>query len=313
MMDVSIIMINYNTYDFTYDAIKSIKTHTENLQYELILIDNASSDGSGIKLKEEFKDIIYLQAKENLGTSKAFNLCLKIAKGKYVIWLNTDILFLDNYLKGLFDFMENNPTCGVCGGNLVDFSLNPCESYLKEIISLKTVKRQSNPFFMIARKIFKKQLNYQYNYTHKPMEVGYITGADMMVRKDILDKLQGLDENIFMYAEEVEFQFRVKQMTDYKIMSVPWCIMKHYGGGSFKQKKFKQAQFEIARLGDLKYFAKSYGNETAIEYLKILISRYKKLKFIYLFKKNKKNEYKKKTEIVSKYLKDYPKILLRRK
>ncbi len=312
-MDVSVIMINYNTYDFTYDAIKSIIKFTKNLNYEIILIDNASTDDSGTKLKESFKEIIYLQANENLGTSKAFNLGLKVAKGKYVIWLNTDILFVDNYLKGLFDFMETNPTCGVCGGNLVDFSSKPCESYQKEIISLKTVKEQANPFFMLFRKIFKKQLNYQYNYSNKPMEVGYITGADMLVRKSILDELKGLDEDIFMYAEEVEFQFRVKKLTDFKIMSVPWCSMKHYGGGSFKKTTFKQTQFEIARLGDLKYFAKSYGDETAVKYLKVLISRYKKLKLLYLFKKNKKSEYQKKIEIINNYLKNYPEILSRRK
>ena len=96
-MDVSVIMINYNTFDLTKDALNSIFENTKDLTYEIILVDNASPDGSGEKLKELFQDkIVYLQSGGNLGTSKAFNLGLKRASGKYILWLNTDIHFQNN-------------------------------------------------------------------------------------------------------------------------------------------------------------------------------------------------------------------------
>ena len=104
-MDVSVIMINYNTFDLTKDALESIFKHTEGLQYEIILIDNASPDGSGERLRDLFGEkIVYLQSGANLGTTKAFNLGLKQAKGKYILWLNTDILIKENFIKK--DFQE---------------------------------------------------------------------------------------------------------------------------------------------------------------------------------------------------------------
>ena len=87
-MDVSVIMINYNTFDLTKAAIESIFAHTEGISFEVILVDNLSPDGSGERLREIFKNkIIYLQSGGNLGTSKAFNLGLKQASGKYILWL----------------------------------------------------------------------------------------------------------------------------------------------------------------------------------------------------------------------------------
>ena len=91
-MDVSVIMINYNTFDLTKDAIESIFSQTDGIAYEIILVDNLSPDGSGERLRDLFGErIVYLQSGGNLGTSKAFNLGISRATGKYVLWLNTDI------------------------------------------------------------------------------------------------------------------------------------------------------------------------------------------------------------------------------
>ena len=101
-MDVSVIMINYNTFELTQNALDSIFEYTSGLEYEIILIDNNSPDGSGEKLSAHFGDRIkYIQAGANLGTSKSFNLGLRAAGGKYVLWLNTDILIKENFIKKL--------------------------------------------------------------------------------------------------------------------------------------------------------------------------------------------------------------------
>ena len=217
-MDVSIIIINYNTFDLTKNTIEYIQSKTSNIDYEIILVDNSSPDGSGEKLKTIFNNSInYIQAANNLGTSKAFNLGLKEAIGKYVLWLNPDVVINDNFIFALYKFMEENHDCGACGGNLLGRDMKPTHSFRTKIPSLKTISKDLNITHRIFKKLFKKSFDYEYNYKNKPIKVGYITGADLMIKKSILDDIGGFDENIFMYSEEVEFQYRLLNKTTYKI------------------------------------------------------------------------------------------------
>ena len=129
-MDVSVIMVNYNTLELTKNTINSVMEKTKDLNYEIILIDNASTDGSVEFFEKEYKDkIIFIKNNENLGFGKANNKGIEIAKGKYVFLLNSDTLLINNAIKILFDFMEKNKNCGVCGGNLFDIDLKPTHSF----------------------------------------------------------------------------------------------------------------------------------------------------------------------------------------
>ena len=295
-MDVSVIMINYNTYNLTVNAVNSILKYTADIRYEIILIDNASPDGSGEKLKEYFKDkIIYVQSGGNLGTSKAFNLGLTKAKGKYILWLNTDVLVQDNFIKTLYGYMEKNADCGICGGNLRNANNEPIHSFA-ELPSLKTVKRNMGICCLIRNKLFKSGIKKQYNFSSAPINVGYITGADMMIRSAVIDEIGGFDEDIFMYGEESEFTFRMKRLTKYKAVSVPDAIMQHLEGGSFgKAIQFNEWKFKTKLNGDCVYFKKCYGQDAVFNYLKILKRGYFKLaRFNKLLRKNRKSEMHKK-------------------
>ena len=292
-MDVSIIMINYNTYELTKNAIESVINYTSSINYEIILIDNNSPDKSGDELKNYFGEkITYIQAGENLGTSKSFNKGLEMTSGKYILWLNTDILIKDNFIYKLFVFMEKNEQCGICGGNLVDFNNKPAHSFLKFLPSLKSVKKNLGLFNIVKNKLFKNHIKHEYNFSDKPLEVGYITGADMMIRRTVIDRIGGFDEDIFMYAEETEFTFRMKKSTDYKVFSVPEAVMQHLEGGSFGAAiEFNEWKFTTKLNGDCVYFKKCYGQEAMFKYLRILKRGYSKLAKINKFLgKNKKSE-----------------------
>lgn len=308
-MNVSIIMINYNAYQLTMDAVASIGKHTENLEYEIILIDNASPDGSGKKLKDDLDgQVIFIQSDINLGTSKAFNLGLKSAKGKYVLWLNNDILLKENFIFKLYEYMEENSSCGICGGNVVDLNGNPSHSFRRKLPSLKTIKQDFSILRRVLISIFNKTLSTEYNFTGKPMEVGYITGADMMVRKSIFDEIGGFDEDIFMYAEESEFTFRMRKYTDYRAVSVPHASIIHFEGASFNSSNdnYNQRRFKTVVHGNYVYFKKCYGAPVAEKYLKILLKSYKKLSIIsaFLFLKNKHKKYSKQREDVLSFYKE---------
>jgi len=304
-MDVSIVMINYNTFELTKNAINSILENTKDINYEIILIDNASPDGSGEKLNNIFKDkIIFIQSDNNLGTSKAFNIGAKKSNGKYVLWINTDILIHDNFIKILFDFMENNPKCGICGGNLLDFEGNPTHSYKRYLPNAKTIKKEKSLLYIknFKRNNLKKSL--EYNFTDKPLEVGYVTGADMMIRASLFDEIGYFNEEIFMYAEESEFTFRVKQK-GYSVYSVPNAKMLHLEGASLG-KKFNENRFRFSNNGICVYLKSCYGDEEVLKYLNVCLKKYKKFKFLYkLFgKKEKACEYDSRIKIIKEKLKE---------
>lgn len=269
-MDVSVIMINYNTFDLAKDAIESIKKHTKDVDYEIVLVDNASPDGSGEKLADLFKDeIIYIQSGGNLGTSKAFNLGLKKSTGKYVLWLNSDILIYHNFIKELFSYMEENPSCGISGGNVVGFDDSPAHSYRRELTTAKTVRKDKSLICATIRKLFKKRLSAEYNYTDLPLKVGYVTGADMMIRSSVIEKVGGFDERIYMYAEETEFTCRAKR-AGYEVVSVPSAVIKHLEGASFNGKTtFSERRCKLILQGVSRYMYISYGLKETIKYLKV--------------------------------------------
>lgn len=311
-MDVSIVMINYNTFDYTTNAIKSIVENTFDVNYEIILIDNNSPDKSGDKLKEKYQNnskIVFIQNAENLGTSKAFNIGSKRSLGKYVLWLNTDILIKHNFVKVLFEFMENNPKCGICGGNVLDFNGKPTHSFMLELPNVKNLKME----FSIIRKIFskfKKNNSYmQFNYSNSPMKVGYITGADMMIRKKLFSEIGYFDEDIFMYAEETEFTYRMYKNTSYSAISIPDATIYHLEGGSFKNKEsvFNENRYFRYLKGMYIYFCKSYSKEDANRFLRVIKNGNLKFMIIFflLFKFKKSYICKKRFLAIKKYLLEY--------
>lgn len=307
-MDVSVIMINYNTFSLTKDALDSIFRETKGIDYEVILIDNASPDGSGDRLSAFYGNkIVYLQSGGNLGTSKAFNIALKHASGKYVLWLNTDILLKENFIKKLFDYMESDPNCGICGGNLLDYRGKPMNSCRMEFESLKSIKRDHSILFNLFKKFAFRRSDY--NYSSYPQRVAWVCGADMMVRKEVFDRIGGLDEVIFMYAEEEEFQYRMTQLTGYTVMSVPWAHMYHLEGGSVKKKKrgYNDAWERLMLLGLPRFFYKWHGEKTVRQYLKVRIKGLKKLRFLELLtlKKDRAERHKQMIALYREYLANF--------
>ena len=251
-MDISIIIVNYNTLKLTKNTINSVIEKTKDLNYEIILVDNASTDGSVEFFEKEYKDkIIFIKNDKNIGFGRANNKGIEIAKGKYVFLLNSDTLLINNAIKILFDFMEKNKDCGVCGGNLFDINLKPTHSFLRELPCLSSeIDSELNFLGKFIRKVTKKRKDFNYSKSEK--EVGYITGADMMIRKEILLETGCFDEDFFMYSEETELTYRIKKR-GYKIISVPQAMIIHLEG---KSTIFKERKYHMILESKYKYFYK---------------------------------------------------------
>ena len=227
-MDVSIIIVNYNTLDLTRRCIESVINQTKDVSYEIILVDNASSDGSKAFF-EKWDFIKYIYSTKNLGFGLGNNLGIDLASGKYILFLNSDTLLLNNAIKILYDFMEHNEEVGVCGGNLFDSNMEPTISFDRNRPSLISVLNDLSGS-RIYKLLYGKNLTF--NFTKKPISVGYVSGADMMVRKKTIDQVGGFSKDFFMYYEETELTDRVNKL-GYSIYSVPLAKVQHLEGKSF--------------------------------------------------------------------------------
>ena len=250
-MDVSVIIVNYNTKELILDCIKSVIEKTQNIDYEIIVADNNSVDNSVIEIKNNFPSVKVIELKENIGFGRANNECIKVSNGKYIFCLNPDTLLINNAVKILFDFMENNSDCGACGGNLYDKNMSPCYSfgYGDDIISLffrKTILK------WLYRPIFRQIKDYEKNKNKSLIqEVNNITGADIMLRKSLLDKIGCFNEKFFMYFEETELETRIKR-AGYKIFFVPDSKIIHledkFRNNKHKNKHFQESFIEYYRI-----------------------------------------------------------------
>lgn len=270
-MNVSIVIINYKTYQLTADCINSILKYTQGITYEIIVVDNASCDGSAERLKADFGGkITLIESDKNSGTSKGFNMGAKKASGEYILWLNSDTQLIENFVYKLYDYAKNHTEIGILGGNILDFNYKPMHSYRLEMPRAKTIKRDYS-FINYFKRIFRKPKALEYNHSGKPMEVGYITGADMMINRKCFEDAGYFDEDIFMYAEEVEFTCRVKN-AGYKVVSYPEAKILHLEGASFSHKKaeYSDWHFRTNLNGNKVYIIKTYGKEEWKKYLKNL-------------------------------------------
>lgn len=264
--NVSIILVNYKTSELTKQCIESIYKKTDKLDFEIYVVDNDSNDNIENLLKENFPDVKFIQSGENKGFGAGNNVALRIVESKYVFLLNTDTVLINNAIKILYDFMESNPGLGACGGNLYDENNNHIHSYgvfhnLKDLF-LKTFLLRY--FFPLNEK---RLMDKGFNKENLTKSVDFITGADLMIRKEALDKAGIFDERFFMYSEEAELQYRIRK-AGYEIFINPEAKIIHLHNKS--PKKRENMYFEFLKSKYL-YFKLCYGNNKNLWFIKLLI------------------------------------------
>lgn len=269
-MDVSIIIVNYNTRKLLIDCLASVKEKTVDLNYEIIVVDNASSDHSVKYTTRNFPNVKMVALEENIGFGKANNIGAQQAVGKYLFLLNSDTLLVNNAVKVLFDFMENKPNVGIAGGNLFTGEMKENFSYTTYLPNLK-----SHLLYRLYLSIFMSKDNF--NKTGKNKKVGQIIGADLMISKDLFNKVGGFDPFYFMYVEDTDLQRTVTNL-GYEIYSVPEAQIIHLQGVS--SLTYQKLRWEID--GYKHYFEKFYDEKTFKKYLKIekLSMQLRKLRYI---------------------------------
>lgn len=253
MLDVSVIIVNYNTLEVTAKCIDSIYEKTEKISFEVIVVDNASNDGSKDFFGKDHR-IKYIYNDENLGFGKANNLALNSAEGRNILFLNSDTLLINNAIKILSDFLDSHPRKGACGGNLFNFDMMPTHSYKKRYYSIWS---ELNCLLHCIPTRILKDKNDSFNNSGNPIEVAYVTGADLMVKKRVLDETGSFCPDFFMYFEDEELCRRIRNH-GWKICSVPDAWIMHLEGWSSEKHSStrKNPMYQESRK---KYLEKIYG------------------------------------------------------
>ncbi|SFI09152.1 glycosyltransferase family 2 protein [Halpernia frigidisoli] len=212
-MKVSIIIVTYNTKDLTSACINSVVKFTENIDYEIILVDNASTDGSKVYFENNTL-IQYIYSPENLGFGRANNLGAKTATGDFLFFLNSDTVFKENSVEKLHHFFtENEETLkiGSLGCTLInnEGQFNGDGSVMP---SCKTEIEKHKSVIPLIKYFAKKESQQERNTEKNFYEIGYVIGADLMMRAEVFKQLNGFDPAFFMYYEESDLQFRLKNL-----------------------------------------------------------------------------------------------------
>ena len=238
MIDLSIIIVNYNVKDLLENCVNSIFSSVKNLQFEIIIVDNNSYDGSVAHLKKKFSDnscIKIIENKINLGFGKANNIGAREAKGKYLLILNPDTVLQEDTIEKTLDFYKLNPGMGALSCKLImpngKLDMACRRSFPTPSVAIYRMLGLSKIF--PNNGIFGKY-NLTYLDENQTYEVDSICGAFMLMRKDIFDQVKGFDEDYFMYGEDLDICFRIKQ-AGYKIYYYSGTSVIHFKGESTRK------------------------------------------------------------------------------
>ncbi|MDD4937819.1 MAG: glycosyltransferase family 2 protein [Candidatus Shapirobacteria bacterium] len=219
---LSIIIISYNTAQITLNCIKSIfqDKGLKETPFEIIVIDNNSHDNSIKELKKLGNKIILIENKDNAGFGKANNQGLKIAKGNYILFLNSDTIILHSAISQSLDWLCSHPEASTCTAQLLnkDQTIQASGGFFPNLANVFTwclslddlplVNKFIKPIHPHTPTFYTKDRFYLKDH---PQD--WVTGAFMLTRKSLLDKIKGFDENYFMYGEEVELSYRISKTT----------------------------------------------------------------------------------------------------
>jgi|LGVF01.1.fsa_nt_gb GT2 family glycosyltransferase len=205
-IDLSIIIISYNTKGLILNCLNSIRKHIGDVRHEIIVVDNASADGSPDAVEQGFPHVKLMRNNENYGFAKANNQGFRDARGKAILMLNSDTVFIEAGMKEMLDYFWSDSTIGILAPRLLNAD--------------GTIQNSCRKFFSFFRtnyelpaKIMNKLPDFAGRFLHihnvhkitAPCDIDYATGAGLLVKKVLIDKIGGLDENYFFYGEETDF------------------------------------------------------------------------------------------------------------
>ncbi len=256
--DLSISIVNTNNRDVVRDCLHSIGEATHRIRYEILVVDNASTDGSAAMIQAEFPEVVLLRNEHKLGFSTNHNKALAQAKGRYVLILNDDVIVLDGALDQLVEFMDNHPEAGATGPKF----LNPDGTNQPAFASFGT------PFSELVVQPWRRWFSPGRWDLDKTTAVDSVGGACMLVRREAAQQV-GLLDTAFdpLYAEERDWCYRISRR-GWQIYHVPRAKIVHMGGQT--RKRASEFMTKTMYRNKLRFYRKHYGRWHVLSYRLLL-------------------------------------------
>ncbi len=253
-MKLSVIIVNYNVTQLLRSCLLSLRKYVQDIDYEVIVIDNASADSSWRDLISEFPNVHFISSATNGGFAKANNQAVRKAKGEYILLLNPDTEFEGFYMKELLDFADAQPSFGCLGVRMHDAGGN----FLPE--SKRSVPDMFNSFEKLFTN-FKKNNSKSYYRNdveeNAIAEVEVITGAFLLAKKDVYEAIGGLDEAYFMYGEDIDLCYTFLRNGYQNFYYGKVSILHHKGESTIKDEVYLNRFYGAMQIFIDKYYKES--------------------------------------------------------
>lgn len=264
-MDISVIIVSYNTQALTLQCIASVYAYTAGVRFEVIMVDNASSDDTVALVQARFPKVKIITNSRNAGFGTANNQGARVARGKYLFLFNSDAFLTDNALLYFFRYMENEAAsgCAACGGLLMfdaegrkeNVSAGNFPSFWQDFADIG--------FSHLYPAYYARRLSIGIGKQASSVyEVDYLSGADIFIRRELFRQSGGFDETFFLYYEETDLFFRLKK-AGYTAVVLPGISLVHLGGGSSASTGKNPRKERILFRSKLHFYRKSYGTWAA--------------------------------------------------
>jgi hypothetical protein len=264
-VDLSIIIINWNSVDFLRKCLASVYAGAPRLKFETIVVDNASFDGCGEMLGREFPCVFFIQSHENLGFGGANNLGFARSRGRNILFLNPDTETIGPALEAMCLFLDSRDDAGAAGGKLLNSDLSVQTSCIQ---AFPTILNQSLDIEQL-RELFPKSALWGtrplFTNPATPVPVEGISGACLMAKRSVLEKVGGFSNDYFMYGEDVDLCYKIQQEGS-KCYYVSHANVVHHCGRSSSSKPEKNFSAVMMRESRLKFMRKTKGELYASAY-----------------------------------------------
>lgn len=256
-MKLSIVIVNYNVKFYLEQCLGALQRSIKNIETEVFVVDNHSRDGSVEYLSERFPDVMFIGSNHNLGFARANNLAIKQCQGEYILLLNPDTIVCESSLRDVLSFMDAHPEAGATGVRMLKTDGNDAME------SRRGLPTPMTSFYKMcglcahypkSRRFGKYYMSYL--PWNEPVKIEVISGAFCMIRHTAIEKVGLLDEDFFMYGEDIDYSYRLLK-AGYENWYYPSRIL-HYKGESTQKSSFRYVHVFYGAM--LIFLRKHYGN-----------------------------------------------------
>lgn len=266
MRDISVIIVNWNTRELLQTCLRSIVTYTPGTtNYEIIVVDNGSTDGSPEMVVQCFPDVTLIRNRDNLGFAKANNQAIEVSTGRYIVLLNSDTELSSDALTAMISFMDAHPSAGMCGTKLLNADGTrqySCDLFPRKPLRMVREKLRDTLKSSHDSNSWRNRMaawDFDSNFV-----IDYVIGAVLLIRRGALEQIGMLDERFFMYAEDIDWCYRafLKGWQTYYLGTIS---IYHYNRGSSEKSPELSARLHTLRRKSLLHFyRKHYGKVNAL-------------------------------------------------